>query len=192
MLYPNSGLSDGLVSSLKNINRIDIKNSNKQKIIKFYLTDKTISIIVDNHNRIISYIGENVKKLDDNFMKYNYSLKNIVAPQLINIGKNCLQYNKSISELYLQSVEFVDENFMYFNDSVDRISMESLQYIGDYFMNNNGNIKYFNSPNLLNIGNKTFCNRDYNSIKSLKLVSKLYLITMRNKLRFRIVNMKTK
>ena len=184
---------DSFVSCLKNIYQIIVLNENDDKIIKIVTNNNIIIIKTDKQNKIIEYFNREIEFIPDNFMIMNNTLKTLELPNVKIIGNMCLFTNNSLSKLFIPKDEELGEYFLYDNTTLEELIVPKLKIIKTAVLKNNCNIKKVEANNLTIIDSKTFIDNNYKSITSMKLMSKLKLISLKNRMLNKLkIDQKTK
>ncbi len=187
--YPNTNIQDSFINTFSNIKKITIKNISDNKTLEIEADNQITYIKIDAQNRIIGYKNDYIKRIDDNFLKYNTSLKELNIQNVTEIASSCLQYNKSLEILNIPNVKQIGEYFLYFNNSVTNIFLESIENIDKYFMCNNNIIKLFYAPRIKYLGKKSFLE---NKNIDIKICLKIYLCIVKNNIVRECIKNKTK
>ena len=184
---------DSFVSCLKNIYQIIVLNENDYKIIKIVTNNNIIIIKTDKQNKITEYYNREIEYIPDNFMIMNNTLKTLELPNVKIIGNMCLFANNSLSKLFIPKDEELGEYFLYDNTILEELIVPKLKIIKTAVLKNNCNIKKVEANNLTIIDSKPFIDNNYKSITSMKLMSKLKLISLKNRMLNKLkIDQKTK
>ena len=184
-------LNDSFVDDFMDIDKIEIiKQDNNNKLIKIYINNVVVEIIVNEYNNIISYKNSLVKNIDDNFLCKVRYLKNLELPNVETIGNRFLEWNKSMRQLDLPNVVIVGDRFCAGAETIDTVNMPKLEQAGDFFLGNDEALVSVVLNKLRKVGNCFLVNADKLediSLKSLEEVgqdficeSKLYEIDLPN------------
>lgn len=151
----DSKLKDSFPEDLNNISNINIINKKEtgNKIIT--ITPKqgnNIMIEIGKTNKIISYKNDNLTEIEDDFLYYNKSLKNLILSNLKVLADNFLSSNNSLEIFWAPNLIQIGECFLYNNNSLKNLNLNSLIKVGDYFLCNNKSLKLFLAPNLSKVG----------------------------------------
>lgn len=99
---------DSFPDTIKNIEKINVKNNKKEKIkrveIKTKDSDELIIIELNEKNQIITYTNPLVTQIKDDFLYKCRTLKKLSLGNVIEIENSCLAENETISELYVPKV----------------------------------------------------------------------------------------
>ena len=166
---------DGFEWSLFNIKNIHIskdKNTKNRTLLITFDNDTNAIIEIDKCNRMISYVNENITRINDNFLFENKYLSNIDIPNVLEIGSNFLCKNVSLTNINLSKVLRVGDYFLRDNKRITSINVLSLMSVGDNFLMSNLGIEKLNMPNLEYVGDSFLeHNRNLREINALKLIS---------------------
>lgn len=145
---------DSFPRALGNIEMMSIKKGeNKTKIITVTpYKMKDVVIVIDKHNAIIEYHNPNIKKLPNNFMRYNHSLEVLDLPNAVEIGDNCLHANNCALKINLPKVKKIGYGFLFSNFAIESLDLPSVTKISDKFLFSNEKLHTFNSPKLKYVG----------------------------------------
>ena len=152
---PEYGSKDSFINSIGEINDIKI-NYDRKTQNKTVIINGNIEILLDNHNRIIKYKNENVKKIESNFLENNYHLNQIELP----------------------NVEIIEDNFLPKNDYIKTIDLPNLKEIGSYFLKKNTTIESINLPNVKSISDDFLPNLskiEYISLPKVEIIKDNFL-----------------
>lgn len=72
---------DSFPSTIGKITKIEVEKNQEEKRIKIETVDGNVFVSLDKNNNIIYYQNDTVKKISDNFMRYNVTLSNLKLPQ---------------------------------------------------------------------------------------------------------------
>ena len=135
--------------------KIEKKGNTKEVLVKTkYSKDYDIKITLDKNNKMLSLVNKRVEKLDDNFLYYNETLKEISLPKVKRVGNNCLRSNKDLMRIDMEEVRVIKDYFCSSNNTIDSISFPNLKHIGNSFFEANEKISFLNMENVKDIGNK--------------------------------------
>ena len=154
-LYDNE-LKDCFIDGFKNIDKINIINHKEtgNKKIEIIIPNKDkIIIIVDKANRIIEYRNSNLRKVGNNFLRFNEELKYIGLPNLVSVGHHFLHCNKSLEELELPKLLKLGDDFLYCNCNLKNFKFPLLMQIGNNFLPFNKELLEIELPNLIEVEN---------------------------------------
>lgn len=168
--------TDSFPRTLGKIETMSVKKGeNKTKIITvapYNMQD--VVIVIDKHNAIIEYHNPNIKKLPNNFMRYNSSLKVLDLPNVVEIGDNCLRENSCALKINLPKVKKIGNRFLLYNFTLESLDLPNVTIIGNKFLFNNEKLHTFNAPKLKHIGedfmfgNHNLTELNLPSLKSIK------------------------
>ena len=160
-------IKDSFIDDI-NIHSLVILNS-EDKNYKRIIINNDIEIIIDKEDKLIEYHNSNLRKLNDNFLINNKSLKILDTPNIMKVGNNCLYFNNSIESINLPKVLYVGKKFQYSNKKLREINMDNVLFIDDYFCFGCENLEIINMIRLEQIGNY-FC-RLAKNVKNLFLTN---------------------
>ena len=178
---------DSFPSTIGKITKIEVEKDEEEKRIKIETVDGSVFISLDKNNNIIYYQNDTVKKISDNFMRYNVTLSNLKLPQAQIIensflyhnkalevielpecretGKDFLRSNTSIKNVYLPKAQVIEDYFLHYNEALEVIELPECREIGSQFLENNKNIENVYLPQVQTIENSFLA---YN--KTLKVI----------------------
>ena len=168
-------VDDPFINDFNNINTIEIKRQDNEKIIFIKSNNNDIIIKLDNDNKIIGYINNNIVKIYDNYLRFNTSilelslpkaktignfflfcnakLKKLFMPEVETIGDYFLAENREeMEELYLPKAKSIGNRFLIFNKKLKKPFMPEVETIGDYFLEFNQEIEELYLPKAKIIG----------------------------------------
>lgn len=151
--------NDSFTSTIKNINKIEVKKQGSNKLIIFKTDKEDIKVEIDKNGEIIGYINNNITEIKDNFLDRNKKLQYIEMNNVLSIGDNFLLHNKKLKSLNINKVEAIGDNFLEFNrcSLIKKINFPKLKNIGNGFMIFcKSGIEEISLPNVKSIGNE-FC-----------------------------------
>ncbi|MDE6250880.1 MAG: leucine-rich repeat domain-containing protein, partial [Alphaproteobacteria bacterium] len=111
-----------------------------------------VKFIELSNNQIVTLNLPDVTKIDNGFLSYNKSLKQISLPNVISIGTFFLSHNNALTEISLPNVTFIDHTFLSNNESLAQISLPNVETIGDRFLSGNQSLTEISLPNVTYIG----------------------------------------
>ena len=178
---------DSFPSTIGKITKIEVEKDEEEKRIKIETVDGSVFISLDKNNNIIYYQNDTVKKISDNFMRYNVTLSNLKLPQAQIIENSFLYHNKalkvielpecreignyflknntSIKNVYLPQAQVIEDYFLHYNEALEVIELPECREIGSQFLENNKNIENVYLPQVQTIENSFLA---YN--KTLKVI----------------------
>ncbi len=178
---------DSFPSTIGKITKIEVEKDEEEKRIKIETVDGSVFISLDKNNNIIYYQNDTVKKISDNFMRYNVTLSNLKLPQAQIIENSFLYHNKalkvielpecreignyflknntSIKNVYLPKAQVIEDYFLHYNEALEVIELPECREIGSQFLENNKNIENVYLPQVQTIENSFLA---YN--KTLKVI----------------------
>ena len=155
--YDNK-IKDCFINILSYIERIDIENKSETKKINIILKNgEESSIEIDNFNRIIKYKNDNIKKIYDNFLRFNLTLKEIELPKLSFLGYDFLYTNNSIKVLMLPKLRQVGSNFLISNSTLEEVDLPNLESIEHDFLSSAHKLEKIDFPKLRQVGDYFLC-----------------------------------
>ena len=143
---------DCFPDGLKNIEQIQIIKELEGKKIIIKTNQEDIIIKIDNENKIIEYQNNNIKKIENNFLKYNKTLSQINISNVIEIGDFFLRYNKTLSQIYLPKVVEIGNFFLYYNKILNQIYLPKVIKIRTWFLNKNNALLQIYLPKIEEVG----------------------------------------
>ena len=178
---------DSFPSTIGKITKIEVEKDQEEKRIKIETVNGNVFISLDKNNNIIYYQNDTVKKISDNFMRYNVTLSNLKLPQAQIIENSFLYHNKalkvielpecreignyflknntSIKNVYLPKAQVIEDYFLHYNEALEVIELPECREIGSQFLENNKNIENVYLPQVQTIENSFLA---YN--KTLKVI----------------------
>ena len=178
---------DSFPSTIGKITKIEVEKDEEEKRIKIETVYGSVFISLDKNNNIIYYQNDTVKKISDNFMRYNVTLSNLKLPQAQIIENSFLYHNKalkvielpecreignyflknntSIKNVYLPKAQVIEDYFLHYNEALEVIELPECREIGSQFLENNKNIENVYLPQVQTIENSFLA---YN--KTLKVI----------------------
>ena len=164
---------DSFPSTIGKITKIEVEKDEEEKRIKIETVYGSVFISLDKNNNIIYYQNDTVKKISDNFMRYNVTLSNLKLPQAQiiensflyhnkalevielpecrEIGSRFLENNKNIKNIYLPKAKIIGECFLCNNEALEVIELPECRKIGDYFLDKNSDIENVYLPQVQTI-----------------------------------------
>ena len=156
-MYDNK-IKDCFINILSYIERIDIENKSETKKINIILKNgEESSIEIDNFNRIIKYKNDNIKKIYDNFLRFNLTLKEIELPKLLSAGYDFLYNNESIKILKLPKLKQVGSNFLVNNSNLEEVDLPKLEIVEHDFLSAAHKLQKIDFPKLRKVGDYFLC-----------------------------------
>lgn len=165
---------DSFPSTIGKITKIEVEKDQEEKRIKIETVDGNVFVGLDKNNNIIYYQNDTVKKISDNFMRYNVTLSNLKLPQAQIIENSFLYHNKAlevielpecrkigdyfldknpnIKNVYLPQVQTIEDDFLTYNQALEIIELPKCRKIGRNFLEFNPNIKRIYLPQTQIIG----------------------------------------
>ncbi len=149
----DENIDDSFPKTIGEIDKICVLKTDYGKEIRITNTNNFLSIIkINKYNGIISYINENIEKIDNNFLVYNLNLQDISLLNVKVIGDKFLFNNISLQEIELLNVEKIGDDFLSNNDSLRKISLLNIREIGNFFLASNRKLEEIIIPNVKEIG----------------------------------------
>ena len=162
-LYDPS-IEDSFIDSLKKIDSIEMVNDKESKTKKKIITIKEknsnepITIEIDSDNNIISYVNENLTKLENNFLRFNTQLSKFMVPNVTDIGDYVLENNKGLRKFEAPNAVKIGNNLLKNNSQLSEFIVPNVRDIGDYVLEDNEGLRKFEAPNTVKIGNNLLKN----------------------------------
>jgi len=154
-LYDKS-INDSFISSINNlgiIEKIKVISDGDNKIITIsYQDNKSINIILNKSNGIISYENNYINEIGDSFLKSNMDLESIRIDNTIKIGKYFLEENETLCDIDASNVIEIEDLFLFNNRSVNKISFPKLEIMGNNCLGCNKILEEVNLPRIRKIG----------------------------------------
>lgn len=180
---------DSFPSTIGKITKIEVEKDQEEKRIKIETGDGNVFVGLDKNNNIIYYQNDTVKKISDNFMRYNVTLSNLKLPQAQiiensflyhnkaleviklpecrKIGGHFLEDNTNIKNVYLPQALIIENSFLHHNKTLEVIELPECREIGRYFLEFNKNIKNVYLPKTKIIGEGFLRNNE--ALESIEL-----------------------
>jgi hypothetical protein len=151
---------------LSDIKKIEIAKSSFKTIILQSDIGKT-NLKIDDSNKIIEIISDDIISVEDNFLSKNTSLKMLSLSNLEKTGHFFLENNSKIEEINLPKLKVVGSVFLRRNQSLKTLSLPNLEKVGNYILDGNEKIEEVYLPKLREIGSDFLCKNT--SLKTLSL-----------------------
>jgi len=136
-LYDNT-INECFHKITDNIEKIEIKKDEKQKIVKLLHFDGNYTIITLNEvNCIIGLESTYYKEIEDNFLRENKSIKKVNIKNVKNIGKYFIQKSALLEEVILENTENIDDFSLSNSYNCQIIDCPILKKVGLYFFGSN-------------------------------------------------------
>ncbi len=149
----DSKRQDGLIDTLKDIEKIEVIKGKEDKLINITLKDKEeVKITLNDNNEIIKIESNDLKKIGDNFLHYNKTLEEIDLPGVLVVGNRFLTKNKKITKINLASLQKIGNEFLIKNNSLEELILPNVEAIGDDFLISNRSLQVFKAPELTWVG----------------------------------------
>lgn len=147
----SSKKQDAFIDTLQDIERIEIKKDQQNKIIHIKQKgfEEEVVIKLDELNNIISYKNNNVKTIGKNFLKNNFYLQEIVLNQVESFGSCFLFYNMLLKNVYFPNALVIDSFFINSNPYLENAFLPNVVLIGPNFLAKNKKATWFCFPNLV-------------------------------------------
>ena len=126
-------IKDSFINSINSVGEIiNITNSRGYpKLVEItYKDNKKIYITLNINNSIIGYQNDYIEEIDDDFLQYNSSLKNIVIPNVVKIGDDFLSENQELISLELPKVRIIGDDALMSNNNIKEIIAPNVIKIG--------------------------------------------------------------
>ena len=110
-LYSN--INDSFVDTIVDINKINIVKKESEKEIHLIPNNgEEIIITLDNQNRIIKYINNNILECGYDFLRRNEVLQEIELPNLVECGYSFLYHNEVLQKIELPKLKECDNEMI--------------------------------------------------------------------------------
>lgn len=159
MYLYDADIDDSFVKVYKDIDKIYVKNDNKNKIITIITKDGLKSkIVINSSNKIIEYENSYIKELGYGFMSYCSGIKKINLPSVETIEQYCFVNCRLIEELYFPSLKEIES--LCFTDcwSLKKLDMPNLINIDNHCFSQCNCLTDINLPSVESISYSSFCN----------------------------------
>lgn len=145
-LYDND-LEDSFLDSFDNIEKIEIhKNKTGKNIIIKINNKEDIIIKINELNQIVGINDNNIKQINDKYLNWNITLKELSLPNLEIIKDWFMPNNKELTSINLPNLTKIGYFFLISNEKITQIQLPKLKSIGNYFLNKNEKMsKYIRS-----------------------------------------------
>lgn len=168
--YDKSEKDDAFVKSIGNdILKISVKkwNDNTRLITITPSKGNDIKIVINKHNELVEYYNSNIKKISNDFLRENTSLKIIDIPNVVSIGDRFLIKNNNLTNINLPKIKKIGQSFLSHNVNLADIYAPNLKSVGSWFLTYNKSLTKLDLPNI-RIANNMFC-YDNNILKNVNL-----------------------
>ncbi len=145
----NNKINDSFIDTIKDIEKIEVKKVEKDKIVIIKVKNGIdVKIVLNEYNQIIKLENYNVKKVNNSFLYYNNTLQELTLPSLQVVGNDFLHRNNSLQVLSLPNLRIVGNDFLHYNKLLQGLNLPNLQAIGNCFLFYNKSLQVLNLPNL--------------------------------------------
>ncbi len=157
-IYLYDDIKESFFDTIGDIKIIEIRNNNGGKNICLTLKNgEIIEIKIDKNNRIIGLKNNWIKIIENNFLRFNTSLKELELPNVISIGNSFLRFNTALESISLPSIKRIDNDFMSVNQVLNELNLPNVRYIGLYFLRDNKALERLSLPNVRTISSYFLC-----------------------------------
>lgn len=167
---------DSFVLCIQDINKIEVKveKETKNKIIYLYSNNNKVQTIkINEKNQIIYYKNDYIYKIEDDFLFFNETLKEIILTNVIEIKDNFLRNNEELKYLFFPRVMKIGDNFCLYNEKIESANFPKLELVGKNFLNSTAILSKINFPKLIKVGSH-FLYSNF-TLKELNLPSLMYV-----------------
>ena len=151
---------DSFPDTIKNIEKINVKNNKKEKIkrveIKTKDSDELIIIELNEKNQIITYTNPLVTQIKDDFLYKCRTLKKLSLSNVKKVGMRFVQWNEILDSVFMPELEEVGDFFFGNNLGLNKIFFEKLRVLGIASFGKNKNAKIISMPEVMYIGDSCF------------------------------------
>ena len=144
---------DSFPSTIGKITKIEVEKDQEEKRIKIETVDGNVFVGLDKNNNIIYYQNDTVKKISDNFMRYNVTLSNLKLPQAQIIENSFLYHNKALEIIELPECRVTGKDFLRSNTSIKNVYLPKAEHLGFGFLLRNETLEVIELPECIIIGN---------------------------------------
>ena len=144
---------DSFPSTIGKITEIEVEKDQEEKRIKIENVDGNVYVGLDKNNNIIYYQNDTVKKIFDNFMRYNVTLSNLKLPQAQIIENSFLYHNKALEVIELPECRETGKDFLRSNTSIKNVYLPKAEHLGFGFLLRNETLEVIELPECIIIGN---------------------------------------
>ena len=144
---------DSFPSTIGKITKIEVEKDQEEKRIKIETVDGNVFVGLDKNNNIIYYQNDTVKKISDNFMRYNVTLSNLKLPQAQIIENSFLYHNKALEVIELPECRETGKDFLRSNTSIKNVYLPKAEHLGFGFLLRNKTLEVIELPECIIIGN---------------------------------------
>ena len=145
--------NDSFPSTIGKITKIEVEKNQEEKRIKIETVDGNVFVSLDKNNNIIYYQNDTVKKISDNFMRYNVTLSNLKLPQAQIIENSFLYHNKALEVIELPECRETGKDFLRSNTSIKNVYLPKAEHLGFGFLPRNETLEVIELPECIIIGN---------------------------------------
>mgnify|MGYP004505945917 CR=1 FL=1 len=145
--------NDSFPSTIGKITKIEVEKDQEEKRIKIETVNGNVFISLDKNNNIIYYQNDTVKKISDNFMRYNVTLSNLKLPQAQIIENSFLYHNKALEVIELPECRATGKDFLRSNTSIKNVYLPKAEHLGFGFLPRNETLEVIELPECIIIGN---------------------------------------
>ena len=182
---------ESFLDNLKDIKKISVekdKNTSNKNIFITSNEGNKIIIQINEFNQIVGYENNNAKKIDDNFLWLNNTLKWIRMLSVTEVGNSCLTKNKDLLSLEMPKLERIGSYFLSDNESLESLLLPSVMEIEAYSLYNNKILNNFYAPNLEIMGNCVLKSNISLRILDLPSIKEIGSSCFEDNLNFEIIN----
>lgn len=113
-----------------------------------------ILLKINKNNELVGLVDDNIEQLDNDYLSYNETLKNISMKNVRFIGHSFLGRNVYLESLDMPKLEQVGNGFLMQNEKLSVLDFPNLKKVGDSFLHLNAKVFSVFFPVLESVGDR--------------------------------------
>lgn len=143
-------LRDCFPSTFEDIQSMEYIQKERKIVVKGENED--ITIVLDEHNNILSLQNNNLKECKNYFLNYDRTTQKLQMKNLEKCGDFFLHKNLKLEDVDLPKLKYCGDDFLSWSEGLKDINLPSLTACYDGFLSSCENITAASFPNLKSVG----------------------------------------
>ena len=145
-------IEDSFIDYYGKYEKLDIIKNVENRILNINYNNKLVSFTLNKYNELISIVDNNIMKINDYFLRYNKTVKQIEMLKIKKIGSYFLHDNDCLDKIDIPNIEIIGDRFLNNNSLLREFKADNLKVIGNHFIYY-GCLNSINIPNIIKVGN---------------------------------------
>jgi len=159
-------------------NELVLNKETGEREITLTCTNGNAKIKLNKAYEMISYEDDIELDIDDYYLYHERAMEDISLKNVKRINNNFMHWNTTLKRINIPKCEIIMNNFLASNNSLEVVSIPNVEYIADYFLCYNRVLKELDLPNCIKIGKMFMQNSciEYLHLPKVKQIASCFMM----------------